>query len=364
MADERILRNGIPRLASSPSQITHNGVSDLEQGCRTPTRCLKLHTGPFNFGSPIRGNADPVHSAGWSASGVVRGRPSGTKRSAGRSSPSGSATSVTLLTRMSLPPELIYRVLNSLRDDPQSLLATSLVSKAWASWSQAYLFESVHLTPANLQRWLENISPDADGPASHTRALTLEEYRLLPWINSQNLDFPLSNLASFHDVRSLTLVHWNATLFNGAPTKPYFGHFGKSLRALSLRFCTLDPITLFDLFSLLPNVQDLEIAYLFPWSSIPGTMPDVPKATPSFCGTLTLGDLDSGHPILKAIAVLPLRFTAISIRSCTFYDSNACQMLLTSCRDTLVSLRFEGTYRGVLEACPGATKPVLTFLHL
>ena len=266
--------------------------------------------------------------------------------------------------KMSLPPELIDRVLKSLRDDTQSLLATSLVSKTWASWSQYYLFESVHLSPRNIKRWLKNLSPDIDTLASRTRTLTLEEFRLLPWINPQNLDFPPSTLASFRDVRSLSLVQWNATLFHGASAEPYFGHFGRSLRALSLRFCTLDPGTLFNFFSLLPNVQDLEIAYLFPYFGESDTTPDVPEVTPSFCGTLTLADLGSGHHILKTVAALPLHFTNISIRGCTFYDPSAYQMLLTSCRDTLVVLRFERSYRGALGACPGPVRSVLIFLHL
>lgn len=261
---------------------------------------------------------------------------------------------------MSLPPELIDRILRSLRNDSKSLMAVSLASKAWTTWSQAHLFESVHLKPANLRRWawLKDASQDADSPASCTRALTLEEYRLLPWINPQYLDFSLSNLAAFRDVRSLSFVQWNATLFNGASPEPYFSHFGKSLRALSLRFCTLDPATLFDFLSLLPNVQDLEIAYLFPHSASLDTIPDVPKVTPGFCGTLSLADLAPGHLILKALAALPLHFTTISIQGCTFQKPDTYQMLLTSCRDTLVTLRFEKSYRGVLgyprahPACP------------
>jgi hypothetical protein len=256
---------------------------------------------------------------------------------------------------MSLPPELIDRILKSLRDDPKSLMVASLISKAWTTWSHAYLFESVHLKPANLQHWLKSTSQDVDALASHTRTLTLEEYRLLPWINPQYLDLPLSNLTSFRDVRSLSLIHWNATLFNGASPEPYFGHFGKSLRALNLRFCMLEPVILFNFLSLLPNVQDLEIAYLFPYSAALDTIPDVPKVTPSFCGTLLLADLASGHLILKALAALPLRFTAISIRGCTFHEPDVYQMLLTSCRETLVTLRFEKSYRGVLGVCRGSS---------
>ena len=248
---------------------------------------------------------------------------------------------------MVLPPELIDRVLQSLRDDRQSLLATSLVSRGWASWSQAYLFESIHLTPRNLQRWLENVSPDVNGPASHTRTLTLEEGHHRPWINPLNLDFPPSNLASFSGVRSLTLFLWDATLFNGASPEPYFGHFGKSLRTLSLQSCALGPGILFGLLSLLPDLQDLEITYLFPYSDEPDTTPDVPEITPSFRGTLSLADLDSEDPVLRAIVALPLCFTTINIRSCTFYNPDAYQTLLTSCRDTLVTLRFWGDPRGV-----------------
>jgi len=262
---------------------------------------------------------------------------------------------------MTFPPELIDRILKYLRDDPQSLSAASLVSTAWASWGQAYLFESVHLAPPNLQRWVENVSPDVDGPASYTRTLTLEEYRLSPWINPQSSDFPLSNLTSFSNVRSLTLIQWNATLFNGGSSEPHFGHFGKSLGALSLRFCTLEPATLFNFFSLLPNVQDLEIACPSPHSGSFDTAPDVPEVTPSFHGTLSLADLNSDHPVLKAVAALPLHFTTISIRGCTFYEPEAYQMLLTGCRHTLVTLRFEGSYRGVLGNCRDSSNLSLLF---
>lgn len=263
---------------------------------------------------------------------------------------------------MILPPELIDRILKSLRDDPESLMAAGLVSKAWTGWSQAYLFETVHLRPPNLPRWFRDVPQDPDGPTSHTRALTLEEYRLTPWINPQYLDFPLSNLTSFRDVRSLTLVQWNATLFRGTSPEPYFGHFGKSLRTLRLRFCTLDPTTFFDFLSILPNVQDLEIAYLFPHSATPNTVPDVPNVTPDFGGTLSLADLSSGHLLLRALAALPLRFTTICIQGCTFHESDVYQMLLSSCQDTLVSLRFEKSYRGVLELLPELAQSVLTLL--
>ena len=266
-------------------------------------------------------------------------------------------------TEMSLPPELIDRVLKSLRNDTKSLQATALVSKAWASWSQAYLFESVHLSPDNIERWHKNISPDHDGPASYTRTLTLEEYHLQPWINPQYLDFPLSNLVSFRNIKSLSLAQWNGTLFNGASPEPYFGHFGQSLRLLNLRFCELDPVILFDLLSLLPNVQDLIISYLIPHHGTPDTIPDAPEVTPSFRGTLWLNDLNSEHLILKALAVLPLHFTTIRFRACAFREPDAYQMLLTSCRDTLVALHFEICFRGTSGVHPGSIQPVLNFLH-
>ena len=260
--------------------------------------------------------------------------------------------------RMSFPPELIDRILKYLRDDPQSLSAASSVSKAWTSWGQTYLFESVHLTPSNLRGWLDNVTPGVDGPASHTRTLTLEEYRLLPLINPQSSAFPLSNLVSFTNVRSLILIQWNTRLFNGASLETYFGHFGKSLRALSLRFCTLGPATLFNFLSLLPNVQDLHIAYPSPQPDSLDTVPDVQKVTLNFSGTLSLVDFNPSNLILKVVAALPSHFTTIAMRGCAFYEPEAYQTLFTSCRDTLVTLRFENSYRGALEvflghpACP------------
>ena len=196
---------------------------------------------------------------------------------------------------MSLPPELINCIFEHLIDDSKSLKAMSLVSKAWASWCQGHLFKSIHLTPPLLRYWLKNVSLEVNSPASHTRALTPEEYRLIPWINPYFLDFPLSSLASFSDVSSLTFIQWNATLFNDASPEPYFGHFGRSLRSLNLRFCSLDPVILFDFLSLLPKVEDLEIAYLCSPPATLDTIPDVPEVTPIFCGTLSLADLKIGR---------------------------------------------------------------------
>ena len=157
---------------------------------------------------------------------------------------------------MPFPPELIDRILKSLRYDRQSLTATSLVSKAWTSWSggQAYIFKTVHLIPEELPYWLKSIPPDANGPTSHTRKLMLEGFPGSPRAVPRNPDFLHLDLALFRGVMSLALVQWNATPLDGALPEPYFGHFGKSSRALSLQFCTLDPATLFDLFSLLPNI--------------------------------------------------------------------------------------------------------------
>ena len=266
----------------------------------------------------------------------------------------------TLPAEMSLPPELINRILGHLGDDSESLRAMALVSKDWAGWCQAHLFNSVHLKPPTLKGWLENISPEVGGPASHTRTLTLEEYRLIPWINPQYLDFPLSNLASFSGVKSLSLIQWNAILFRGASPEPYFGHFGKALRAVGLRFCTFDPATLFDFLSLLPNVDDLEIAHPHTHSEVSNTIPDVPEVTPGFRGTLSLADLSSGPLVLKALARLPLHFSTIRIKGCPFYEPDGYQLLLTSCRDTLVTLRFEESYRGTLSVRSELLRCVLT----
>lgn len=225
----------------------------------------------------------------------------------------------------------------------------SLVSKAWASWCQAHLFKSVHLAPPTLQYWLKDVSLEVGGPASHTRALILEEFSLIPWINPHFLDFPLSNLTAFSNVKSLSFIQWNATLFHGSSLEPYFGHFGKSLRALSLRFGLIHPVILFDLLSLLPQVEDLEIAHLSQTWVTPDTIPGVPEVTPNFHGTLSLADLSSsGQLLLKALATLPLHFSTIRIKSCPFYEPEAYQMLMTSCRDTLVTLSFEECFRGAL----------------
>jgi hypothetical protein len=262
---------------------------------------------------------------------------------------------------MSLPLELIDRILGHLSDDSESLKAMSLVSKAWVSWCQARLFKSIRLTPYNHDRF-KIVSQEIDGPASHTRTLTLEENRFVHWINPQYPYFPLSNLASFTHVRSLSFIQWDTTRFRGPSLENHFGHFGKSLRSLSLQFCTFDPVTLFDFFSLLPNVDDLELACYSRDPTVPHTIPDVPEVTPNFCGTLSLGNLTSVH-LHKALATFPLRFSTIRIKDFGydhFYEQDAHQPLFTSCRDTLVTLLLVVNNSGVMRICSGLLHSVLT----
>lgn len=215
---------------------------------------------------------------------------------------------------MSLPLQLIDRILKSLHDDPKSLPATSLVSKDWTNWGQAYLFESVHLTLANLQCWLKNTPLDVDGPASHTCTLALEGMHIRPWVKSRNSDFLLSNLASFRYVGSLVLVQWDVT--NDALVESYFDRFGKSLGALSLVILHVrssDPLR-----SLIPLSKPPTPGNRIPFPPPHSlhTMSDIPEVIPSFCGMLSLTDLYSNDPIFKAVAILPVYFTTISIQSC------------------------------------------------
>jgi hypothetical protein len=251
---------------------------------------------------------------------------------------------------MYLPPELINQILDHLSDDLEFLKAVSLVSKAWANWCQAQLFKSIHLRPHTAEGWFKNVSHEVDGPASHTRALTLEESRRDRWINPKCSYFP--NLASFSNVRSLSFRHWDATRFNNAASlEPHFGHFGKSVRAVSLRFCKFDPAGFFDFLSLLPNVDDLEIGDVYEHPERPDAVPNILGANPSFRGTLSLGDLYSLW-LSGALAMLPLRFSTIEINNRGIYAQDAYQPLFTSCRDTLVTLRLAVTDR----LRPGASR--------
>ncbi|KAF9779609.1 hypothetical protein BJ322DRAFT_1214207 [Thelephora terrestris] len=243
---------------------------------------------------------------------------------------------------MYLPPELIRQILDHLSDDVESLRAMALVSKAWASWCRAHLFKSVHLRPNTAEAWFKNVSHEVDGPASHTRALTLEDRSGVRWINPQCSYLP--HLASFSNVRSLSFRHWDATRFNAASLEPHFGHFGKSLRAVRLRFCKFGPAGFFDFLSLLPNVDDLEIGDVYEHPERPDTVPDIPGATPNFHGTLSLGDLYSPW-LSEALAMLPLRFSTIEINNRGIYAQDVYQPLFTSCRDTLVTLRLAVTDR-------------------
>ncbi|KAF9779606.1 hypothetical protein BJ322DRAFT_1113406 [Thelephora terrestris] len=163
----------------------------------------------------------------------------------------------------------------------------------------------------------------------------------MSWIDPEFLYFPLSNLKTFSDVRSLSFIRWDAILFRGASLEPYFGHFGKSLRAVSLQSCDLDAAILFNLLSFLPNVDDIEIERPLPCTKEPDIILDARKVTPNFRGTLSLTDFSSTVPILEAITTLPLHFSTIRIKGCSSKELSAYQLLLACCVDTLITFHYE-----------------------
>lgn len=97
--------------------------------------------------------------------------------------------------------------------------------------------------------------------------------------------------------------------------------------------------------------QPLGIAYPLPCPGPPDVVPDIPDVTPRFCGTLSLAD--SVRVISFSTPLRPFRCISprISIRACTFRGPEAYQALLTACRETLVTLHFDESYRGELGVC-------------
>jgi hypothetical protein len=107
----------------------------------------------------------------------------------------------------------------------------------------------------------------------------------------------------------------------------------------------------------------LWLSHCFLHSATPTTTPKVPEVTPNFCGTLSLGDLGSVY-FFEALAKLPLRFSTIKLKDYHCHGEGAYELLLNSCRDTLVALHYMHIYRGTSRVCPGFLQRVLTISTL
>ena len=161
---------------------------------------------------------------------------------------------------MKLPLELLDEIIGHM---PTWYLrhSCSHVTRSWTRLCQKRLFKVVNIHPRNLQKWLDNISPNNVELLGHVRVLSYAEY----WAYAMDVIGPAHHtlreyFPSFHQLRHFTLSSPHI------PSSPQqlevFSTFQHSLSEISLASCSATKSAFVTLINYFPNLIRLHLRHI------------------------------------------------------------------------------------------------------
>jgi len=195
---------------------------------------------------------------------------------------------------MSLPPELIDKIVYNLTSDVQSLHSCSLVAKSWIHPSRRWLFKDVLISGDTHQRWLDRISPTNVELLHHVRSFTYTSDRNV-WggVTQYRIDSFHLYLPSLCSLESLGLS--SMSLGPDVPQQiGLFSTFQHTLSSLCLSSCHITSSALITLINYFPLLANLDLQSLT-YTVVDGP---VPRLSRPLRGRLVIADCKSAHRAL------------------------------------------------------------------
>jgi hypothetical protein len=159
---------------------------------------------------------------------------------------------------MKLPMELLDEILDYIAT--LSLRSCSLVTKSWTSPCQKRLFKDVEIHPGNLQRWLDDISPENVELLGCVHALTYKEYVSPKSGTTGPAHHALREyLPSFRTLRHLILHSHISSL---PQPLEICSAFQNTLSDITLVFCSITKCEFVALVNYFPNLMHLHLRYI------------------------------------------------------------------------------------------------------
>lgn len=250
------------------------------------------------------------------------------------------------------PQELIDEIIDRCSADKRTLVACSLISRAWVSRTRKYLFSKLTLTDKTLPLWCGIVvgptTPrklNSYPPPSSPRPLS----RLSPYVTSLQLALKTtsqgvfgagqllqagSHLSAFTNLKSFTLTAVSFLGFNDASLKACFGSLAGGVSELKLWVCSLDQERLFGILRLFVRLESLEI-HGGVWERNRSAGKDLPTLRGSFMASQFT---DKNCGLLKSLATTEVEYHTITLGRnllSTFPEFNA---LLVKCKNHLKTL--------------------------
>jgi len=240
----------------------------------------------------------------------------------------------------SLPQELTDKIIDEVAKypDPSSrwgaLKASSLVSRAWVSRSQKYLFPTIKFDNGRFRDWSAMVRPGENGPSSYVTRLhyRVDYYNAYP----ESLVNHRVYLSYFTNVQTLHLlgVGLNRTEYVSG-----FMQLRSTIRSLELKNCCMN---VNDLVTFLRPFTDLESLSLWnPYVRNDAKL-DKRRELPTLKGQLDLCiGPHVGNSFLCELSRLPLALSKITLENKTGVKEGV-DRLLSASRKTLAVIILEG----------------------
>ena len=243
-----------------------------------------------------------------------------------------------------LPQEILDLIIDHLHNQPTTLEACCLVSRAWLQRARKHLFASVEFSSfgPSICLWKKTFPDHANSPAHNTRRLSIHDSKLIP---AEDVD----TLSTFRNVTHLKVD--TGDLFDSDISLVPLHGFSAVIRSLRLLFSSLSDSKLFGLICSLPHLEDLALVSLTalrhePWAS--------PPTSPRFTGTLDLCMGGWNWSVTHRLFDLPngLHFKRIVVWLFSAQDIESTTDLVSRCSDTLESLSIINYILGASHSTP------------
>ena len=241
-----------------------------------------------------------------------------------------------------LPPEILDLVADHLHDEPTTLKACCVLSKAWVSRTRKHLFACVELDAgvSTLKSWMKAFPDPSNSPARYVRDLSIGAHQFPPALS---MDFH-AGIRSFRHVTTLKL--YTIWCDDSRISLAQLHGFSPVLKSLLLLYESAPPSEVFNLVCSFPSLEDLSLF------STADDEPDgewtIPSTSPKLTGTLVL-EMEGGiRPDVRRLLDLPggLHFSSIWV-SCPDRDAESMAGLVSECSDTLETLHIKYNPPGV-----------------
>ena len=240
----------------------------------------------------------------------------------------------------SLPPEILDLIVDHLHDEPLTLKACCITSKAWIPRTRRHLFAHVRFDKFmfTFELWMNAFPDPSNSPAHHTQTLTILGLKLVAAASTDVGRW----IRAFCNVVHLTVNpcdDWDGGWGNGQVSLLPFHGVSPAIKSLSLDTISIPPSEIFGLVCSFPLLEDFALNMV---RCEPGVDEwAAPLTSPRLTGSLKLSSVVGGiDRTARRLFDFPngLHFTEIVLVCVDGADFKLVTDLVSRCSSTLESL--------------------------